>query len=95
METGYAELDGDVNDWVARVDQAVLADDESRDYVERLERQVDSNEDFLPTGDDLAAELEAFLREQGSPYDDSGDPADERPDKPSDERSDEAPDEEE
>ncbi len=66
VQTGYEELDGDVTDWVDRVDRAVAADDESRDYVSRLERQVDSNEELLPTGDDLAAELEAFLRDQQS-----------------------------
>jgi hypothetical protein len=32
--------------------------------VSRLERQVDSDEELLPSGDDLAAELEAFLRDQ-------------------------------
>jgi hypothetical protein len=62
--TGYEDLDPAVTEWVARVDQAVNADDESRDYVRRLERQVDSDEQRLPSGDDLAAELEAFLREQ-------------------------------
>ncbi|MEL6983648.1 MAG: PAC2 family protein [Actinomycetota bacterium] len=62
--TGYEELDGEVSDWVERVDRAVEADEESRDYVDRLERQVDSTEELLPTGDDLAAELEAFLRDQ-------------------------------
>lgn len=62
--TGYEDLDPAVTEWVARVDQAVQSDDESRDYVARLERQVDSDEDRLPSGDDLAAELEAFLREQ-------------------------------
>ena len=40
------------------------ADDDSREYVERLEEQADSNEESLPSGDDLAGELEAFLREQ-------------------------------
>lgn len=62
--TGYEDLDPAVTEWVARVDQAVQSDDESREYVARLERQVDSDEDRLPSGDDLAAELEAFLREQ-------------------------------
>ncbi len=66
VQTGYEELDAEVSDWVDRVDRAVAADDESRDYVSRLERQVDSNEELLPTGDDLAAELEAFLRDQQS-----------------------------
>ena len=62
--TGYEDLDPAVTEWVARVDQAVQSDDESRDYVARLERQVDSDQDLLPSGDDLAAELEAFLRDQ-------------------------------
>jgi proteasome assembly chaperone (PAC2) family protein len=66
VETGYEDLDAQVSDWVSRVDRAVAADEESRDYVSRLERQVDSTEELLPTGDDLAAELEAFLRDQQS-----------------------------
>ena len=62
--TGYEELDQEVTEWSARVDQAVASDDESQEYVARLEQQVDSDEDKLPSGDDLAAELEAFLRDQ-------------------------------
>lgn len=64
VQTGYEELDADVTEWVNRVDQAVSSDTESKDYVERLERQADSDEEMLPSGDDLAAELEAFLRDQ-------------------------------
>ncbi|MFT7597463.1 MAG: hypothetical protein ACI8TP_000381 [Acidimicrobiales bacterium] len=66
VPTSYEELDGAVKEWAERVDQAVQSDDESRDYVARLERQVDSNEDLLPSGDALAAELEAFLRDHSS-----------------------------
>ena len=33
----------------------------------RRESQVDQSEDLMPRGDDLAAELEAFLREQDGP----------------------------
>jgi len=33
-------------------------------YVQRLEEQSDQSEDLMPSGDDLAAELQAFLREQ-------------------------------
>lgn len=75
VQTGYEEMDGDVSEWVQRVDQAVSSDTESQDYVERLERQADSDEEMLPSGDDLAAELEAFLREQkdGEPEDGLGD----------------------
>jgi proteasome assembly chaperone (PAC2) family protein len=64
VTTGYEDLDSEVSEWSNRVDQAVASDDESRAYVEHLERQVDSREELLPSGDDLAAELEAFLRDQ-------------------------------
>lgn len=70
VPTKYEELDGAVNEWVERVDQAVSSDEESRDYVARLERQVDSNEEMLPSGDALASELEAFLRDHASSQDD-------------------------
>lgn len=63
VPTGYEELDSAVTEWVQRVDQAVGSDDETTSYVSRLERQVDSTEELLPSGDDLAAELEAFLRD--------------------------------
>ncbi|MGF1596652.1 MAG: PAC2 family protein [Acidimicrobiales bacterium] len=66
VATAYADLDADVNEWSQRVDAAVASDDESRQYVARLERQVDTDEQLLPSGDDLAAELEAFLRDQRS-----------------------------
>ncbi len=89
VPTGFESLDTEAQEWVRRVDAAVSSDEESRSYVERLERQVDSNPELLPTGDDLAAELEAFLRERPQteePDDDSadppdnGDPGDNRPD---------------
>jgi hypothetical protein len=63
VPTAYEELDGAVTEWVNRVDQAVASDVETTNYVARLQEQVDSNEDLLPSGDDLAAELEAFLRD--------------------------------
>ncbi len=74
LPTGYEELDGDVNDWLARVDEAVHSDDDNLQYVRRLEEQVDSDEGTLPSGDDLAAELEAFLRETGRRPQDDQDP---------------------
>ncbi len=66
VPTQYEELDGAVTEWAERVDQAVASDDESRDYVARLERQVDSNVEMLPSGDALASELEAFLRDHSA-----------------------------
>ncbi len=71
VTTGYEELDTEVSDWQSQVDNAVASDDESRDYVARLERQVDSDEELLPSGDDLAAELEAFLRDEGREAEDA------------------------
>lgn len=48
-----------------RLDQAVAADEDSRAYVERLESMV--GEERIPSGDELAAEIERFLRgEPGS-----------------------------
>lgn len=59
----YAELDGEVEDWQRRVDGAISTDEDHARYVEQLERRVDSTEALLPSGEDLADELEAFLRD--------------------------------
>ena len=67
IDTAHADLDGPAAEWQSRVDQAVAGDDEVRTHVRRLESQVDQSEDLMPRGDDLAAELEAFLREQDGP----------------------------
>ena len=65
VDTAYAELDTAAADWQHHVDAAVAGDDELILYVRRLEEQADQSEELMPSGDDLAAELEAFLREQG------------------------------
>ena len=67
IDTAHADLDGPAAEWQSRVDQAVAGDDEVRAHVRRLESQVDQSEDLMPRGDDLAAEWEAFLREQDGP----------------------------
>ncbi|HEX9121822.1 MAG TPA: PAC2 family protein [Actinomycetota bacterium] len=46
-----------------RLDSVVAQDADSKAYVERLEALMD--EERLPTGDDLAAEVERFLRDNG------------------------------
>lgn len=46
----------------ARIDAAVAEDEESRAYVERLEAMA--GEEGLPSGDELAGEIERFLRGQ-------------------------------
>jgi len=64
IETGHRSLDDAAADWRQRVDNAVREDDEMSTYVTQLEQQVDASaDDLLPSGDDLAAELQAFLRD--------------------------------
>ena len=46
-----------------RLDTAAALDENTRNYVERLESMVD--ESRLPAGDDLIADIERFLRDQG------------------------------
>lgn len=72
--TSYEDLDAKVSEWTKQMDIAVASDQESAQYVARLENQVDSTESLLPSGDDLAAELEAFLRDRSDeePGDETG-----------------------
>jgi hypothetical protein len=53
----------------ALLDAAVAAEERTREYVERLERMAD--EARLPSGDELIADIERFLRDR--PDDDDGD----------------------
>ena len=51
-----------------QVSEVVESDEDVSDYVHRLEESSDDGEDEeleLPTGDELGAEFERFLREQG------------------------------
>lgn len=65
VKTNHGTLDSAAADWRTRVDAAVANDSEMTQYVAELEHQVDSSADeLLPSGDDLAAELQAFLRDQ-------------------------------
>ena len=46
-------------------DEAVADDEQASAYVAMLEREYDqTSEEAIPSGDDLAAEFERFLREQ-------------------------------
>jgi hypothetical protein len=69
--TGHVELDAAVADQRRRIDAAVVVDEHVRRYVETLEERHDDEEAaILPSGDELAAELERYLRDGG----DSGEP---------------------
>jgi predicted ATP-grasp superfamily ATP-dependent carboligase len=66
-----AELDEAADAYAQQVSEAVAADEETQSYVQDLERRVDelSEEDDLPSGDALAAELTRFLRERENGHD--------------------------
>lgn len=65
ISTGNADIDAEIERWQSLHDEAVAEDSQAGAYVRMLERQFDQRtEAMLPTGDDLAAELEAFLRDQ-------------------------------
>jgi hypothetical protein len=64
FETGAAGLDEEIVEWQTRVTGAVGEDAEVSQYVAMLEEQVDQSVEPLGGIGDLAAEVEAFLREQ-------------------------------
>jgi proteasome assembly chaperone (PAC2) family protein len=65
VPTGHAELAEDAMRWRSLHDEAVAEDDNASAYVAMLEHDYDRRmEASMPSGDDLAAELEKFLREQ-------------------------------
>ncbi len=63
VETFHADLEKAANEWRDRIHTAVTNDTDMASYVQQLEQRVDESE-ILPSGDDLAAELEAFLRDK-------------------------------
>jgi predicted ATP-grasp superfamily ATP-dependent carboligase len=60
------ELDEAAERYSEQVSEAVASDDETAAYVAELEQRADAmdEEDELPSGDTLAAELTRFLRER-------------------------------
>ena len=65
IRTDHQSLDDDARAWRQRVDAAVASDDDMQRYVAQLEEQVDNATDLLPDGDQIAAELQAWLRDNG------------------------------
>ena len=57
------ELADEAKQLRTRLDAAAAIEDTTRTYVERLEAMVD--EERLPAGDDLIADIERFLRDRG------------------------------
>jgi proteasome assembly chaperone (PAC2) family protein len=65
VPTGHARLDDEVQRWRSLHDEAVAEDRQASAYLQMLESDHDRRtEASLPTGDDLAADFERFLRDQ-------------------------------
>ena len=74
VDVDVTELQAAATHHLRQVDDAVADHDDAREMISGLERLRDSggDEEELPTGDDLAAEIETFLR--GDPDDAEGGP---------------------
>lgn len=65
IPTDHANLREEIARWQSLHDTAVEDDPQALGYITMLERRHDQmTERMMPSGDDLAEELEAFLREQ-------------------------------
>jgi proteasome assembly chaperone (PAC2) family protein len=65
IPTDHANLQNEISRWQELHDAAVEGDPQASAYVEMLEHRHDQLvEKNMPSGDDLAAELEEFLRNQ-------------------------------
>ena len=64
--TGHGSLADEVSSWERLHDEAVRVDEEAQRYVRQLELAYDQHlSASVLDGSDLAAELEAFLRDEG------------------------------
>jgi proteasome assembly chaperone (PAC2) family protein len=70
VPTGHARLADDIERWGSLHDEAVAEDRQASLYVSMLESEYDRRtEASLPSGDDIAADFEQFLRDQRDPED--------------------------
>jgi proteasome assembly chaperone (PAC2) family protein len=63
VETDLSPLDGQVDDYRRRVEEGLSERPDVAEMVRNIEASEESGE--IPTGDELASEIERFLREQG------------------------------
>jgi proteasome assembly chaperone (PAC2) family protein len=65
VTTTHTEIAVAADEWAQRLDSAVAGDPDARAYLNQLETHHDSQtEQQVASGDDLAEQLERFLREQ-------------------------------
>jgi proteasome assembly chaperone (PAC2) family protein len=66
LELDTGRMERAARAWLEQVNEAIEEDGNLAGYVRRLERASEEGEDVeMPSGDDLAAELERYLRERG------------------------------
>ncbi len=71
VPTHYGLLDEDVQHWESNVNEATEDDPEIKSYISQLEAESDRvAEENLPSGEDLAAQIEQFLMERNPDEDD-------------------------
>jgi proteasome assembly chaperone (PAC2) family protein len=71
LDVDTGTMEAAAGGWERQVNEAIDEDGNLSDYVQRLEAAVDElAEGDVPTGEDLAAELERYLREHGGQPDD-------------------------
>jgi NAD(P)-dependent dehydrogenase (short-subunit alcohol dehydrogenase family) len=63
VETDLSPLDGQVDEYRRRVEEGLSERPDVAEMVRNIEASEESGE--IPTGDELASEIERFLREQG------------------------------
>jgi proteasome assembly chaperone (PAC2) family protein len=59
-----SDLEKRARTYEERIDEAVRSDPDIATTVEELERQADAEDEDIPSGEELAAEVERFLRDQ-------------------------------
>lgn len=73
IPTGHGQLQGEIDRWSELHDAALETDEQAQRFVRMLESEFDRRfEAAIPSGDDLAAAFEEFLREQRPDEPDDG-----------------------
>lgn len=62
IKTEYVSLELAAKKWREELDQALEENPELADYINHLEERIDESKDILPNGDNLSAQIEAYLR---------------------------------
>ena len=70
VEVDTGEVEFASRSWEQQVEEAIGEDGNLGDYVRRLEDATGDDDDAEVSGEDLAAELERYLREHGGASDD-------------------------